>query len=185
MQLTIYAYGHPVLNKVALEISKEELIQYGNFVDDMFDTMYKSNGVGLAAPQVGRSIRIFVLDTIQVKDDLKIENPIKKAFINPEIIEEWGDLWSYEEGCLSFPDINASVERPENVRIKYLDENFTEHIEVFNGFNARVIQHEYDHLEGILFVEKFKPLKRRLLSKKLDRIKKGEIRSKYPIKFGK
>lgn len=185
MQLTIYAYGHQVLNKVALEISKEELIQYGSFVDDMFDTMYKCNGVGLAAPQVGRSVRLFVVDTIQVKDDLKIENPIKKAFINPEIIEEWGELWSYEEGCLSFPDINASVERPENVRIKYLDENFTEHIEVFNGFNARVIQHEYDHLEGILFVEKFKPLKRRLLSKKLDRIKKGEIHSKYPIKFGK
>jgi peptide deformylase len=185
MQLTIYAYGHPVLNKVASEISKEELIQYGSFVDDMFDTMYKCSGVGLAAPQVGKSVRIFVVDTIQVKDDLKIENLIKKAFINPEIIEEWGDLWSYEEGCLSFPDINASVERPENVRIKYLDENFTEHIEVFNGFNARVIQHEYDHLEGILFVEKFKPLKRRLLSKKLDRIKKGEIRSKYPIKFGK
>lgn len=185
MQLPIYAYGHPVLNKIASEISKEEFAQFGNFVNDMFDTMYKSNGVGLAAPQVGRSIRLFVVDTIQVKDDLKIENPIKKAFINPEIIEEWGELWGYEEGCLSFPDINASVERPENVRIKYMDENYIEHIEVFNGFNARVIQHEYDHLDGILFIEKFKPLKRRLLNKKLDKIKKGEIQSKYPIKFGK
>ncbi|MBK7095478.1 MAG: peptide deformylase [Saprospiraceae bacterium] len=183
MQLTVYAYGHPVLKKIALEISREEFNTLGSLVEDMFETMYKTNGVGLAAPQIGQSIRIFVVDTVQVKDELKIPNPIKKAFINPVIIEEWGKLWSYEEGCLSFPDINASVERPENVRIKYFDENFIEHVEVFNGFNARVIQHEYDHLDGILFVEKFKPLKRRLLDKRLEKIKKGEIQTKYPMKF--
>ena len=183
MQLPVYAYGHPVLKKIAQEITKEEFDSLGNLIEDMFETMYKTSGVGLAAPQIGRSIRIFIADTIQVKDELKIDNPIKKAFVNPLIIEKWGKLWSYEEGCLSFPDINAGVERPENVRIKYFDENFVEHVEVFNGFNARVIQHEYDHLDGILFVEKFKPLKRRLLGKKLEKIIKGEILTKYPMKF--
>lgn len=185
MQLTVYAYGHPVLKKIANEISREEFNSLGNLVEDMYETMYKTSGVGLAAPQVGLSVRVFVVDTVQVKEELKIENPIKKAFINPVKIEEWGKMWGYEEGCLSFPDINANVDRPENIRIKYLDENFVEHVEVFNGFNARVIQHEYDHLDGILFVEKFKPLKRRLLDKKLEKIKKGEIQTKYPMKFQK
>lgn len=185
MQLPIYAYGHPVLKKVAEEITKSEYEDLGNLIEDMYETMYKTNGVGLAAPQIGKSIRIFVVDTIQVKEDLKIEAPIKKAFINPEKLEEFGALWSYDEGCLSFPDINAGVERPTNIRIRYLDENFVEHVEVFDGFNARVIQHEYDHLEGILFVEKIKPLKKRLLNNRLEKLKKGDIDQKYPMKFGK
>lgn len=175
MQLTVYAYGHPVLKKIALEISREEFNTLGSLVEDMFETMYKTNGVGLAAPRLDSRSGSLLLILFRLKMNLKF--PIQlKAFINPVIIEEWGKLWSYEEGCLSFPDINASVERPENVRIKYFDENFIEHVEVFNGFNARVIQHEYDHLDGILFVEKFKPLKRRLLDKRLEKIKKERYR---------
>ncbi|MEZ4908159.1 MAG: peptide deformylase [Saprospiraceae bacterium] len=185
MLLPIYAYGHPVLKKIAEDISKEEYDALGSLAEDMFETMYKTNGVGLAAPQIGKSIRIFVVDTVQVQDDLKITAPIKKVFINAEKLEEFGTMWSYDEGCLSFPDINAGVERLSNVRIKYMDENFVEHVEVFDGFNARVIQHEYDHLQGILFVEKIKPLKKRLLNKRLEKLKKGEIDPKYPMRFGK
>lgn len=185
MLLPIYAYGHPVLNKVAENISREDFDALGNMIDDMFETMYKSNGVGLAAPQIGQSIRIFIIDTIQLKDEFKIPNPVKKVFINPQKMKEWGEPWSYDEGCLSFPDINAPVERPEFIRLKYRDENFEEKTEDFKGFNARVIQHEYDHLEGILFVEKFKPLKKRLLQKKLEKIRKGDIQTRYPMRFGK
>lgn len=183
MQLPVYAFGHPILKKVAEDISHDKYLSLGNLIEDMYDTMYKTNGVGLAAPQIGQSIRIFIVDTIQVKDDLKIENPIKKVFINPKKIEEFGEFWSYEEGCLSFPDINAGVERLSHVRMSYLDENWTEHVEIFDSFNARVIQHEYDHLEGILFVEKFKQLKRKLLKNKLEKIKNGEIDTKYPMRF--
>ncbi|HHH53659.1 MAG TPA: peptide deformylase [Bacteroidetes bacterium] len=183
MQLPVYAYGQPVLKKVAKNITKEELLEYGNLIEDMFTTMYNTNGVGLAAPQIGQSIRLFVVDTIQVEDNVKIKNGIKKAFINAEKIEEGGKWWSYEEGCLSFPDLNGSVERQSFVTLKYVDEDFNEHIETFDGFNARVILHEYDHLDGILFVEKMKPLKRRMINKKLEKIRKGEIDPPYPMRF--
>jgi peptide deformylase len=183
MQLPVYAYGQPVLKRIAKNITKEEFIILGNLVSDMFETMYNTNGVGLAAPQIGQSIRLFIVDTEQVQEDIKIKNGIKKVFINAQIIEKSGELWSYEEGCLSFPDINGNVERKTNVKIKYLDSNFKEHIEEYDGFNARVIMHEYDHLEGILFVEKFKPLKQKMLKKKLERIKKGDIELDYKMRF--
>lgn len=183
MQLPVYAYGQPVLKKVAKDITKEEFLILGNLVEDMFETMYNTNGVGLAAPQIGQSIRLFIVDTEQVQEDMKIKTGIKKVFINAQIIEKNGELWSYEEGCLSFPDINGNVERESIVKIKYLDSDFNEQIEEYDGFNARVILHEYDHLEGILFVEKFKPLKQKMLKKKLEKIKKGEVDSDYKMRF--
>ncbi len=183
MQLPVYAYGQPVLKKVAKDITQEEFLILGNLVEDMFETMYNTNGVGLAGPQIGQSIRLFVIDTVQVQDDMKIEEGIKKVFINAHILEKSGERWSYEEGCLSFPDINGSVERESVVKIKYVDQDFNEIIEEYDGFNARVIMHEYDHLDGNLFVEKFKPLKKRMLKKKLEKLRLGEIETSYPMRF--
>lgn len=183
MQLPIYAYGQPVLRKVAEDITKKELLSFENLIEDMFETMYKTNGVGLAAPQIGKAIRLFVVDTLQLEEDEEVKKGIKKVFINAEVLEEDGEITSFEEGCLSFPEINGNVERKSIVKIKYLDEDFKEHIETYNGFNARVIQHEYDHLDGKLFVEKFKPLKRRMLKKKLENIRTGNITPSYPMRF--
>jgi peptide deformylase len=182
MILPIYAYGQPVLKKLAHPIAPsyeglEELIA------NMWDTMYHAEGVGLAAPQIGLSIRLFIIDTIQVmKEDKKAEG-IKRVFINAEAIDEKGKLWTYEEGCLSIPDIRGDVERQEILTLKYMDENFIEHVETFEGINARVIQHEYDHIEGTLFTEKLKPLKKKLIKRKLAAIKKGNIKADYRLKF--
>jgi len=183
MLLPVYAYGQPVLRKVAKDITKEEFLILGNLIEDMYETMYKTNGVGLAAPQIGQSIRLFVVDTIQIEEDLDIKKGIKKTFINAHVLEESGEMISYEEGCLSFPEINGNVERNSIVKIQYLDEDFNEHIETYDGFNARVILHEYDHLDGKLFVEKFKPLKKRMLKKKLENIRLGLIDPSYPMRF--
>ncbi|MEO1259306.1 MAG: peptide deformylase [Bacteroidota bacterium] len=189
MILPIYAYGQPVLKKVAKDIDKdypdlEELIK------NMWETMYHADGVGLAAPQIGLSIRIFLVDTLtpQEKDkEEKGKEPeyqgIKKVFINAEMIEETGKDNTYEEGCLSIPDITGDVDRLDTIKIKYLDENFEEHIETYDGTNARVIQHEYDHLEGVLFVEKLKPLKKRMIKRKLEKMKKGMWKASYKLKF--
>ncbi len=183
MQLPVYAYGQPVLKKVAKDITQEDLKELGNLVEDMYETMYKTNGVGLAAPQIGKSIRLFVIDTIQIEKDMEIKKGIKKTFINAQVLEKSGEIFSYEEGCLSFPEINGNVERESIVKIKYVDEDFVEHIEVYEGFNARVILHEYDHLDGKLFVEKFKPLKLRMLKKRLENIRTGNINPSYPMRF--
>lgn len=182
MILPIYAYGFPVLKKVAAEIEKDEE-GLSELIADMWETMYNANGVGLAAPQVGISKRLFLVDTIQLKDEEKSQNGIKKAFINPTILEEDGELWPYEEGCLSIPKLTGDVERQEQIVIEYWDEHFEKHIDTYDGMNARVIQHEYDHLEGILFTERLKPLKRRLISRKLDQIKKGAVDVSYKMKF--
>ncbi|NNF33414.1 MAG: peptide deformylase [Saprospiraceae bacterium] len=182
MILPIFAYGQPVLKKKALPIDKDyeglsELIQ------DMWDTMYHADGVGLAAPQIGRSIRLFLVDTQQVMEDDDKEKGIKKAFINAEIVEEDGNLWTYEEGCLSIPHIRGDVERLDTLTLKYMDEDFNEHIETFTGITGRVVQHEYDHLEGKLFTEKLKPLKRKLIKRKLEAIRKGNVKADYRLKF--
>ena len=150
MILPIYAYGQPVLKKVAEEIDKdypflEELIA------NMWETMYNAQGVGLAAPQIGRSIRLFIVDSIQMEEEDKPFKGIKKVFINAQKIEESGPINEYEEGCLSIPDIRGDVNRPQQLTIRYFDENFVEHTETFEDLNARVVQHEYDHIEGILF----------------------------------
>jgi peptide deformylase len=182
MILPIYALGQPVLKKVAADITTE-YEALNTLKENMWETMYDAHGVGLAAPQIGLSVRLFVVDTIQIMDDDKKEEGIKKVFINAKVVEETGDLWSYEEGCLSIPEVRGDIERHAKVRIQYLDEEFKPHDEIYEGINARVIQHEYDHLEGILFVEKLKPLKRKLIARKLNDIKAGKIRADYKMKY--
>ena len=176
----VTVFGDPVLRKKAEPIT-EDFKDLKGFIQNMFDTMYTSDGVGLAAPQVGQSVRIFVLDTTIDEEDEPAG--IKRAFINPEIVEKYGDEWSMNEGCLSVPEIREDVLRPESVVLKYFDENMVEHEETFNGFTARVIQHEYDHLEGIMFVDYLNPLKKRILKSKLLAISKGKVIPKYRIKI--
>jgi peptide deformylase len=184
MILPVYAYGQPVLKRRATDVDVTNTA-LPELLANMWETMYHANGVGLAAPQIGKSMRIFLVDTIQLHDDEKDSNDegIKVAFINAEKIEEDGEEWPYEEGCLSIPHVRGEVERPERITLKYLDGNFVEHTKTFTGMNARVIQHEYDHIDGVLFVEKLKPLKRRLISRKLDKIKKGQVSADYRLKF--
>jgi peptide deformylase len=182
MLLPIHGYGLSVLKKVGEEINKdypglEKLIQ------DMWDTMYYAQGVGLAAPQIGKSIRLFLVDTIQVMKEGDEAKGIKQVFINAEILDETGEDWTYEEGCLSIPDVHGDVERKPTIRIRYQDENFETHEKEFSAMNARVIQHEYDHIEGVLFTELLKPIRKRLLKKRLENIKKGTIEVDYKMKF--
>ena len=176
----VTVFGDPILRKKAEPITLD-FKDLKDFIQNMFETMYTSDGVGLAAPQVGQSIRIFVLDSTTDEEDEPAG--IKRAFINPEIIEIYGDKWVMNEGCLSVPEIREDVLRPDSVRIKYKDENFVEHEETFSGFTARVIQHEYDHLEGIMFVDYLNPLKKRILKSKLIAISKGKVLPKYRIKI--
>lgn len=157
-------------------------------VEDMFETMYQANGVGLAAPQVGKSLRLFIVDTLHLIDSAEefkgqSEQPIKQVFVNPEILELSGEPWAMEEGCLSIPDIRESVVRPEKVHIRYYDADWQLYETVYTGFTARVILHEYDHIEGKLFIDYLSPLKRRLLRRKLERIARGEVQADYPMRF--
>lgn len=175
----VTVYGDPVLRKKTEPITKD-FPNLKEFLANMFDTMYHSDGVGLAAPQVGQAIRIFVLDTTTAEDEGV--PGIKKAFINPVILEKSGEEWVMNEGCLSLPEIREDVVRPESVKIKYVDEDFNEFEEVYHGFTSRVIQHEYDHLEGVMFVDYLNPLKKRLLKGKLTAISKGKVQPKYRIK---
>ncbi|MFT4568861.1 MAG: peptide deformylase [Saprospiraceae bacterium] len=180
MILPIMALGQPVLKKIASPI-KADYEGLDQLIENMWETMYNAKGIGLAAPQIGRSIRLFMVDTEQFEE---LEVPgIKKVFINAEILSEEGEPWVYEEGCLSIPKINGEVMRRESVTIRYMDEQFLEYTETYDDMNARVIQHEYDHIDGILFTELLKPLKRRLLSRKLDNIRKGKISPEYKMKF--
>lgn len=182
MLLPIYAYGQPVLRKKAEEITSDypELSQ---FIANMWETMYHAEGVGLAAPQVGRAIRLFVIDTVQLEEKGKDVVGFKKVFINAQKVEEKGKIWAYEEGCLSIPDIRGDVDRLDTLTLRYLDENFVEHTETFNGINARVIQHEYDHTEGILFLEYLKPVKKAMIRGRLENIRKGKVKVDYKMKF--
>ena len=182
MILPVFAFGQPVLKKRATDINKDyEGLE--SLINNMWETMYAAHGVGIAAPQIGVSVRLFIIDSIQIMEEEKKAEGIKKVFINAQIIEETGELWSYEEGCLSIPNIRGDVERQQKVRIQYLDENFEKHDEIYEGINARVIQHEYDHIEGVLFVEKLKPLKKKLIQRKLNDIKTGKAKADYKIKF--
>lgn len=183
MILPITLIGDPVLKKKAENIAAD----YPNLPDlikNMWQTMYAASGVGLAAPQIGKSIRLFVVDTVQLSNRKNQENfqGIKKVFINATILEETGNEWKYEEGCLSIPGIREDVFRNANIKIHYFDENFNEFTEFYDDINARVIQHEYDHIEGILFTDKLKPLKRKLLLSKLNKISRGEVDVDYRVK---
>lgn len=189
MILPIYAYGQPILKKVAEDITPD-YPELQALIENMWETMHHADGVGLAAPQVGHGIRLFVIDTHPKEDDEKEkkepqEPPMKKVFINARKIEEDGAAWSFEEGCLSIPDIRGDVDRPGNIRLCYLDENFQEHEEVFTGLNARVAQHEYDHIDGVLFTERLKPIKKQLIRRKLEKIRQGEVKVDYKMRFVK
>ena len=189
MVLPIRAFGDPVLKKVATDIEPghpglEQLIK------DMFETMYAANGVGLAAPQVGQSVRLFIVDASpfaededgQPTEDAHLKD-FKKVFINAYIVEEEGEEWGFEEGCLSIPGIREEVERQPRIVLQYQDENFKEHEEEFEGYAARVIQHEHDHLDGILFTDHLPPLRKRLLKGKLRDISSGKTDAKYAMRF--
>jgi len=182
MILPIYAYGQPVLKKVAKPIDKD-YPELQNLLANMWETMYNAEGIGLAAPQIGLSIRIFMMDTAQLKDEDGTIQGFKQAFINAEKIEETGEVKDYEEGCLSIPDLRGDVKRPGVLTLRYLDENFEEHTKTFTGLNARVIQHEYDHIDGKLFTEKLKPIKKRMMKRKLEIIRKGLVQVDYKMKF--
>lgn len=183
MILPIYAYGHPVLNKVASPV-EEITDEIKELIQNMWDTMYNASGIGIACPQVGKSIRIFVVDTVQIEsDEEEIDQGIKKVFINAQILSEEGEQFEYEEGCLSIPHIKGKVTRLSNIKIKYQNENGEEFIEEFDGINARVIQHEYDHIEGQLFTNKLKPIRKRRVHRKLQAIKVGNISADYRMKF--
>ena len=190
MTLPIVAYGATVLRKVASDID-DTYPDLKKFIEDMWETMYYSNGVGLSAPQVNKSIRLFVVDSSQIfenlEDEEKGEYPdepgIKRVFINPKIKSLSGKEWAYNEGCLSIPKIREDVYRNETVELEYVDENFQPHTEIFRGITARVILHEYDHLEGKLFIDYIKPLKKKLLQGKLNDIAKGKTKVDYKMIF--
>jgi peptide deformylase len=182
MKYPITVYGDLILRKKAEKIEKDtEGLK--EIIDNMWETMYFADGVGLAAPQAGLSIRMFVIDASSGADEEPELKDFKKTFINPEIIELSGDTWVMNEGCLSLPEIREDVVRPDKVRIKYFDENFVEHDETFSGFAGRVIQHEYDHLEGKLFIDYLSPLRKRLLKSKLNDIARGNVKPHYKIKI--
>lgn len=174
----IIMYGDPVLRQRAAEIpTGTDLSQ---LIEDMYETMHNASGIGLAAPQIGKSMRIFVVDGTIIEDEPAMEN-FKKAFINPVMVEEQGQVWDYEEGCLSIPNIREKISRKEKLRVRYYDENWNVHEEEFDGMKARIIQHEYDHLEGKMFVDYLTPLKKRLLKGKLSDISKGKVDTEYRI----
>ncbi|WP_405381325.1 peptide deformylase [Maribacter sp. LLG6340-A2] len=189
MILPIIAYGDPVLRKVAKDIDKD-YPKLNELISNMWDTMYNASGVGLAAPQIGLPIRIFLVDTTPFSDDedltreeqLQLKD-FKQVFINAKITEETGDEWAFNEGCLSIPDVREDVSRKGTIHVTYLDENFKEHSKTFDGLLARVIQHEYDHIEGVLFTDKLSALKKRMLKGRLTNISKGKIVVDYRMKF--
>ncbi len=185
MVLPVVAFGAPVLRKVAVDI-EPDYPGLQQFIADMWETMYNSNGVGLAAPQVNKSIRIFVMDSEQIfanrepDDEVYPDDPgIKQIFINAHVIALNGEPWAYNEGCLSIPKIREDVKRAEEVTIEYVDDNFVPFTKTFNGISARIILHEYDHLEGKLFIDYLPPLKKKLLKRKLDDISKGKVKTDY------
>lgn len=189
MILPIVAYGDPVLRKVGTDIDKD-YPNLSSLIDNMWETMYHAHGVGLAAPQIGLPIRMFMVDASPFADDEDLteeeQNQLKdfkRVFINANILEETGTEWAFNEGCLSIPDVREDVVRKDTLTISYMDENFKSHKETFDGMLARVIQHEYDHIEGILFTDKLSSLKKRLLKGRLANISKGKINVDYRMRF--
>lgn len=182
MILPIVAYGDPVLRKPCEEID-EGYEGLKNLIANMWDTMYNANGVGLAAPQIGQSIRLFIVDGAGFAEDEPELEHFKKVFINPIIVEEIGDPWIFNEGCLSIPGIREDVSRQPRITVEYFDEAFQLKEESFEGIAARIIQHEYDHIEGVLFIDKIPPITRKMLSSRLERITKGQVDVHYKMKF--
>lgn len=183
MKLPIVAYGDPVLKRKAIDIDKD-YPELDTLIANMFETMYAAHGVGIAAPQIGLSIRLFVVDASPfAEDDAPELKDFKKVFINAHIEEEEGDKWDFNEGCLSIPDIREDVSRHTTIYIRYFDEHWVEHREKYDGLAARVIQHEYDHIEGKLFTDRLSVLRKAMLKSKLDAISKGQVKVDYKMKF--
>lgn len=189
MILPIIGYGDPVLRKKGEDIP-QDYPNLSELVANMFETMYNAYGVGLAAPQIGLAVRLFIIDTSPFADDEELSKEeqeqlsgFKKAFINPVITKEEGEEWGFNEGCLSIPDVREDVFRKERITIEYYDENFNKHTDVYDGLIARVIQHEYDHIEGVLFTDRISTLKKKLIKKKLQNIMEGKTRPDYKMKF--
>lgn len=178
MIFPVYVYGHPVLRKVAGDIDKDFKNLKG-FLEDMYETMYASDGIGLAAPQIGKSLRLFVIDATSLEDEDPALKDFKKEFINPQIIERTGEITPFNEGCLSLPGIREDVSRESGIRITYYDKDFNFYDEWYEGVPSRIIQHEYDHLDGILFTDLLAPIKKRLLKSKLTGITKGKFDVDY------
>jgi|TARA_B110000971_G_scaffold221806_1_gene270690 peptide deformylase len=189
MILPIVAYGDPVLRKVAVEINAD-YPELNTLIANMKETMYNASGVGLAAPQIGKAIRLFLIDASPFAEDKELSKKdrdvlegFNRVFINAKILKEEGEEWVFNEGCLSIPDVREDVYRQPEITIEYQDEDFKKHTETLNGLAARVFQHEYDHIDGILFTDKLSSLKKRLIKKKLDNISKGKINSEYRMRF--
>ena len=176
----IVLYGDPVLKQKARDIEQGE-IDVKQLAEDMFDTMHAANGIGLAAPQIGKSIRMFVVDGSPIEEEGMQD--FKKVFINAEILEEYDDDWGFEEGCLSIPEVRETVHRPEALLIRYYDEDWNLHEEEYEGMKARIIQHEYDHIDGILFTDHLSTLKKKLLKGKLSSISKGRVQPGYKVRI--
>ncbi len=189
MILPVVAYGDPVLRKVAKEINKD-YPKLNEVIENMWETQYNASGVGIAAPQVGMSIRLFVIDASPFADDEDLNQEeqdflkgFKRVFINPTIIEETGEEWAFNEGCLSIPNVREDVFRQEQITVEYFDENWEKQQETLTGLAARVVQHEYDHIEGVLFTDKLSTLKKRLIKGKLSNITKGKVNADYRMRF--
>jgi len=182
MILPVYGYGHPLLRKVSEDITSD-YPKLSSLIEDMFETMYASSGVGLAAPQIGLNIRLFIIDATPYAEEITGDYPLKKVYINPVIIEETGEPWDFEEGCLSIPEIREKVTRPPSVTLRYLDQQFQEHTNFFDGMMARIIQHEYDHLEGVMFVDHVSNIRKMLLKKRLNDIVTGRVNPGYRMKY--
>ena len=189
MILPIIAYGDPVLRKTGIKINKD-YPDLGELIVNMQETMVNANGVGLAAHQIGKAIRLFIVDASPFGKDEDLEDEerdyltnFKKVFINAKILKEEGEEWVFNEGCLTIPEVTEDVFRFEKITIEYVDENFEKHVDVIDGIAARIIQHEYDHIEGILFTDKISTLKKRLIKKKLENISKGKVNPDYRMKF--
>lgn len=180
MVYPIIVYGDPILRKRAADIPRD-YPGLSQLIQDMFETMYAAHGIGLAAPQIGKGIRVFVVDGTTLEEEEEDMTGFRKVFINPEILDENGAVWAFEEGCLSIPNIRENVSRQENVRIRYVDENFVPKEEEYTGVKARIIQHEYDHLDGKLFIDYLTPLRKRMLKGKLTNISKGDVETEYRI----
>jgi len=179
MVFPIVVYGDPILRKKAVDVPENTDLK--SFITDMYETMYAANGIGLAAPQVGKGIRVFIVDGTSLTEEEEDMSEFKKAFINPVILKAEGEPWPFEEGCLSIPNIREKIMRPETVVIRYFDEDWNEKEEEYDGVKARIIQHEYDHIEGKLFIDYLSPLKRKMLKGKLNDISKGDVDTEYRI----
>jgi peptide deformylase len=183
MKFPIVAYGDPILRRKATAIEPDEYPHIKELIENMFETMYAARGVGLAAPQVGLSMRLFIIDASPFEEEDPQLKDFKKVFINAIALEDKGEEWAFNEGCLSIPDIREDVSRKAIIRLSYYDEAWKHHEETFTGMAARIIQHEYDHIEGKLFIDKLSPLRKRLIQKKLNDISKGIVEVEYKMKF--